>query len=274
MKFSIVTISFNQATFLERTIRSVLDQGYKDLEYIVVDPGSTDGSREIIRRYAADLGAVVLEPDEGPADGLNRGFNLASGDVFGYVNSDDLLLPGALQGASDYLRAHTEVDVVSGDCKIIDADDRWLRNSYSDQFRLNRYAYGSSILIQPSTFFRSSAYARTRGFNPANRSAWDAELFVEMALSGARFATTRELWSAYRLHAQSITGSARLRERQLEYDRAQFRRIMGRDRTRLDRIPATLYRLAKYIENPRDLAQRLRRGPVYGRMRPSAAEAG
>ena len=92
MRVSIVTISFNQAPYLERALQSVLTQSYPDVEYIVVDPGSSDGSREIIERYRSRLAGVVLEPDNGPADGLNREFAQASGEVFGHPNPDDVLL--------------------------------------------------------------------------------------------------------------------------------------------------------------------------------------
>ena len=100
MKFSIVTISFNQAPYLETAIRSVLDQNYPDLEYIIVDPGSTDGSRDIIERFRSRFAKIIFEPDQGPGDGLNKGFAHATGDILGYLNSDDALLPGALNGAA------------------------------------------------------------------------------------------------------------------------------------------------------------------------------
>lgn len=124
MKISIVTISFNQTCFLEEAICSVLEQGYPNVEYIVVDPGSTDGSREIIERYSDRIDKVIFEPDEGPADGLNKGFAHASGDVFGFLNSDDVLEPGALSGAARYFEARPEVDVVSGHSWIIDEEGR------------------------------------------------------------------------------------------------------------------------------------------------------
>src|SRR5215212_920496 len=114
MKFSIVTISFNQVRFLEQAIYSVLEQDHPSVEYIVVDPGSTDGSREIIERYRDRIDKVVFEPDKGPADGLNKGFAHASGDVFGFPNSDDILEPGTLSGVARYFETHPEVDLVSG----------------------------------------------------------------------------------------------------------------------------------------------------------------
>ena len=91
MKFSIVTISFNQARFLERAIVSVIEQKGVELEYIVVDPGSTDGSRDIIERHRDLIAHVVFEKDKGPADGLNKGFSHATGSIYGYLNADDVL---------------------------------------------------------------------------------------------------------------------------------------------------------------------------------------
>ena len=108
-RVSIVTISFNQAEFLERTIESVLAQDYPEIEYIVVDPGSTDGSREIIDRYRSRISKVILRPDRGAADGLNHGFAEATGEIFGFLNSDDLLLPGAASKAAGFFDKHQDV---------------------------------------------------------------------------------------------------------------------------------------------------------------------
>ena len=98
-RVSIVTISFNQAAFLERAIRSVVEQNYPLVEYIVVDPGSTDGSRDIIEKYRSRISKIIYEKDSGPANGLNKGFEAASGEIFGYINADDAYLPGALSKA-------------------------------------------------------------------------------------------------------------------------------------------------------------------------------
>ena len=97
LKISIVTLSFNQRAYLQEAIDSVLSQGYLDLEYIVVDPGSTDGSRDLIKSYGDRIAHCIFEPDRGAADGLNKGFERATGDVFGFLNADDLLFPGALR---------------------------------------------------------------------------------------------------------------------------------------------------------------------------------
>lgn len=265
MKFSIVTVSYNQAQFLERTICSVLDQDHPDLEYIVIDAGSTDGSRTLVEKYRPRIATVIFEPDRGAADGLNKGFVAATGELFGFLNSDDVLKPGALREAAAFLQSRPQVDVVSGDCEVIDAEDRLLRYSYSDRFSLPRYAYGTGVLMQPSTFFRASAYRRTRGFNIENRSSWDGELFVNMGSAGCRFARSGRVWSGYRLHGQSITGSAKLRTAQQQYQQRMFNEIMRRHPGPSDWVPTAGYRVLKYLENPRALMQRLFRGPVYGR---------
>ena len=97
LKISVVTISYNQAEFLERCIESVLNQNYPNLEYIIVDPGSTDGSRDIIKRYEKVFSHILLDPDNGPADGLNKGFAKATGDILYFINSDDVVLPDAFK---------------------------------------------------------------------------------------------------------------------------------------------------------------------------------
>jgi glycosyltransferase involved in cell wall biosynthesis len=270
VKFSLVTISFNQGRFLEQAIRSVLDQGYVDLEYIVVDPGSTDGSREIIAQYRSRISKIIFEPDAGPADGLNKGFACATGQIFGYLNADDLLLPHALATAVQYFEGHSQVDIASGHAIIINEMGDKLRVCYSDRFSLFRCAYRAVVLMQPSTFFRRTAFIRTSGFNSDNRSNWDGELFVDMALAGARFALVPTFLAAYRVHGESITGSGRLEELISLHGENMFRKIMGRERHRHDLLLAQVLRLMKHLLEPRNLYQRLANGPIYRRARARA----
>ncbi len=264
MKVSIVTISYNQAAFLERTLNSVLDQDYPDIEYIVVDPGSTDGSRDIIDRYRNRLARVVFEPDTGAADGLNKGFGYATGDVFAFLNSDDVLFPGAVRGAVERLAA-TRLDIVSGHALVINEHDRTLRVAYSERYSLKAYAYGTSIVIQPSTFFSREAFLRTKGFNVNNKSNWDGELFADMAIAGARFGLVDQVWSGYRLHGQSITSSGKLHQRIQDHQKRMFRKIIGRDERITDRLIALAFRIRKYLQNPTSLYERISRGPIYRR---------
>lgn len=261
-----MTISFNQAEFIERTIISVLSQKQDvDLDYIVIDAGSTDGSRKIIEKYKEGIDQIIFETDEGPSDGLNKGFSLAKGEIYGFLNSDDTLYPGALKAAIDYLTIHTEVDVVSGHAYIIDAKDIILRKSFSQPMALKQYAYGACIINQPSTFFRKAVFNNTKGFNKENRCNWDGELFVDMALTGAKFKVTNGFWSGYRLHSVSITASTKLDNAMRDFNVRMFEKIMGRPLQKYDRYFSLLCRLLRFIKNPIALWERLSKGKIYGR---------
>jgi glycosyltransferase involved in cell wall biosynthesis len=111
-RVTIVTPSFNQAGFLEETIRSVLSQEYPNLEYFIIDGGSTDGSVELIQRYANRLAGWVSEKDRGQADAINKGFSRATGEVIAWLNSDDIYCPGAIHAAVSALQAHPEYGMV------------------------------------------------------------------------------------------------------------------------------------------------------------------
>jgi glycosyltransferase involved in cell wall biosynthesis len=206
-KISVVTISFNQAEFLERTIKSVIEQDYPFIEYIVVDPGSTDGSREIIEKYRHRISHIVYEPDEGPADGLNKGFSLASGDIFAYLNSDDKLLPDTLKYIAAEFVKSPNTDVISGHGLIIDKDDKVLQKVFSHPFSLTSYAAGCCVLVQQSTFFKPDLFRAIGGFNKDNKLCWDGELMVDFALRGAKFKLVRKYLSCFRIYDNSITGS-------------------------------------------------------------------
>jgi len=265
MRFSIVTISFNQAPFLEATLRSVLEQDHLDIEYIVVDPGSTDGSREIIERYRDRLGQVIYQPDNGAAQGLNHGFAHATGEVFGFVNSDDILLPGAISRAALEFERDPVLDVVAGHAHIIDADGRWLRHSYADPFEERAFAYQACTICQQSTFFRADLFRRTAGFNEANRIAWDAELIVDLMRKAHGYRLIDAHLSAFRLHADAITGGATMTPDLEDFTRRQFARLMGREWRAQDQLARLAMLARKYARNPRALWQRLRYGSIYGR---------
>lgn len=265
MKITIVTVSYNQADFLERAILSVVDQGYKDLEYIIVDPGSTDGSRDIIEKFKIYFSRIIFESDAGAADGLNNGFKYATGDIFGFLNSDDTLLPESLTEVSKFFQEHPNIDVVSGHTRIIDSNDQVIRNSYSDRFSLISCVYGANTLMQPSTFFRAKCYREINGFNKNNTSNWDGELFVDIALKGGRFALVNKYWSCYRLHALSITSSKKMDSKTKEYTNYIFHKIMKRGKHFFDIPFVVFFRIIKYLCSPQSLYERLSKGAIYGR---------
>lgn len=212
MKISVVTISFNQASFLKECIESVLAQDYKYFEYIIVDPGSQDGSREIIEDYQTKFSGIVYEPDAGPADGLNKGFARATGEIFYYLNADDIVLPGSFRTAAEKFWERPDCDILLGRGYQLDQQGRFVRTLFpSRHWTPEGYAKGLSVAIQQSTFFRAKAYRAAGGFNAQNRTCWDGELIVDMVLAGATPHVLKNVLGAFRIYPESITGSQRLR---------------------------------------------------------------
>ncbi len=258
MKISVVTISYNQARFLEQAIRSVVGQDYGELEYIVVDPGSTDGSRDIIERCRPGISAVVYEPDKGPADGLNKGFSLATGEVFGFINADDALLPGALRKVADYFRKNPETDIVCGCGFMVDESGKPTMRKVPTQLSKRLYAYGAVTFFQQGIFFRKSAYRETQGFNPENRSCWDGELVLDMLINGRRAGILHEDLAVFRIHGASISGSGRLGEIYRQDCSRMFVKALGREMNAADRMLEKIFRLEKWLTNPRATLARVR----------------
>jgi len=251
LKISIVTISYNQAQFLERAICSIIEQGCNNLEYIVVDPGSTDGSRDIIERYRSKIGLIVYEPDSGPADGLNKGFSLATGEIFGFINADDALLPGALKKISDYFERNPQIDIVCGSGFKIDSTGRVIKRMMPTRFSKRLFIYGAVTLFQQGAFFRRTAFLETRGFNKDNRTCWDGELLLDMGINGRQFGVFYEDVAAFRIHESSISGSGRLVESYRNDCNRLFMKVMGRQMNLADRLLMRIYRLEKWLVNPR-----------------------
>lgn len=253
MKVSIVTISFNQGPYMEQALCSVLEQDYPNIEYIVVDAGSTDGSREIIERYKNRIAKVIFEPDNGAADGLNKGFRFASGEVFAFLNSDDYLLPGAVSRMVRAFNRYPSADIISGHAHVIDGEGNILYNEFSKPFSLRSYLSGCGMLIQQSTYFRAEAYRRTQGFNTSNITCWDGELMVDMAVTGARFRLLNQFIACFRIHPQSVSGSGRL---EAEYHQTIARIVAGLGQSTPQKI-SRLYCLFNQMKNPYGLIARL-----------------
>lgn len=198
-RISVVTISFNQAPYLEATLRSVLDQGYPNLEYIVIDGGSTDGSVDILERYRSRLHTLVIEPDKGQSDALCKGFARATGDILTWLCSDDLLDRGALFRVAGAFSTH-DVDLVAGGCRLIDAGGRQIgvhHNglpvgapvplSFGDLAGFCGVWQKSMYFYQPEVFFSRGIWEKAGGFID-RRLHWamDYDMFLRFALAGAR----------------------------------------------------------------------------------------
>ncbi|WP_310821101.1 glycosyltransferase family 2 protein [Stratiformator vulcanicus] len=198
---AIVTPSFNQGEFLGRTIESVLSQNYPRLEYIVQDGGSTDDSVEVIRFYETGLTKWVSAPDGGQADAIVKGFEKTSGELMGWVNSDDLLLPGALNAAANYLCEHPEIDVVYGHRILIDVEDReigrWVLPPHCSR-TLRWFDY----VPQETLIWRRSLWDRVGGIDPDFRFALDWDLLLRFIDAGANFARLPRFMGGFRVHEE------------------------------------------------------------------------
>jgi glycosyltransferase involved in cell wall biosynthesis len=253
-RVSIVTPSFNQAQFLEETIISVLEQDYPDIEYIIIDGGSTDGSVDIIHRYETQLAWWVSERDQGQTDALNKGFDKASGDILAWLNSDDTYLPGAISGAVEYLMSHPEAGMVYGDANLIDETGLVMGRFPARQTDYPRLMRGSVHIPQQAAFFRGDLWRKIGPLDPSFYFAMDYDLWVRLAKI-APLHYHPQLWANFRLHGagKSVASDDHCYPEMLRV----HRREGGRWLSRL-RLKAALRRAA-YAWLPVELRIRLRR---------------
>ena len=195
---SIITPSYNQSAYLEQTIQSVLGQQHVPLEYIVVDGGSTDGSLEIIQRYADRLAWWVSERDAGQADAINKGLGRASGEIVAWLNSDDLYLPEAVAQAVAALQNNPQAGLVFGDAITIDAEGRRLNRLSFGDWGL-RELMGFRIICQPAVFMRRSTLEQAGLLDPSYHFLLDHHLWIRIA-SLTPVVHVPEVWAAARHH--------------------------------------------------------------------------
>ena len=141
VKISIVTPSYNQSPYLEKTIQSVLNQNYPNLEYIIMDGGSTDGSVDIIKKYSKFITYWESNPDKGQADAIYRGFERASGDIIAWINSDDFYLDGALKAVGNYFSKYPSIEWLAGNGIIVDEDSHELLKCYTTKISFDHLYY-------------------------------------------------------------------------------------------------------------------------------------
>ena len=205
---SIITPSYNQGQFLEATIRSVLEQDYPRLEYIVIDGGSTDNSPQIIERYASRLAYWESQPDRGQAHAINKGLQRAQGDILGWLNSDDLLLPGVVSQAVQIFNQHPEVDAVYGRLERIDERGELLLTPSLPKDRVDfniEHVLDECVVNQPGSFWRRAVMERVGLLDERLRYSLDYEYWIRLALAGAHFMHLSEPVARFRLSSASKT---------------------------------------------------------------------
>jgi glycosyltransferase involved in cell wall biosynthesis len=200
-KVSIVTPSYNQAGFLEQTLHSVLSQGYPNLEYIVVDGGSTDGSRELIERYAGSLAWWISEKDTGQAEGINKGLARATGEIVAWLNSDDLYQPGAIAGAAAAFAAHPEAGMVFSDVLAVDGSGKATNLMRYGDWGLDELMT-FHIIGQPGVFLRRSILERAGLLDLDYHYLLDHQLWLRVA-QAAPIRHVPGIWAAARFHAEA-----------------------------------------------------------------------
>ena len=206
---SIVTPSFNQGRFLRRTIDSVLSQDYPHIEYLVLDGGSTDESVEILRDYG-DRFFWRSRRDRGQTDAINQGLRLARGDILAYLNSDDVLLPGAVARVVEYFQQNLGYDLIYGNARHIDEDDRSLGDYPTATYDFDRLLQ-SCCICQPATFWRRRVLDYIGLFDDSLHFAMDYEYWLRLGRSGGRLVHVPEFLACSRLYAETKTLSARMK---------------------------------------------------------------
>jgi hypothetical protein len=222
-RISIVTPCFNSARFLEATIQSVLEQHYPDLEYIVQDGGSSDGSASILQRYAPILSHCESRRDAGQANAVNLGFRHASGEIMAFLNADDLLLPGALRYVGSFFARNPEVDVVYGHRVLIEERGqeigRWVLPRHDDEI-----LSWADYVPQETLFWRRHIWERAGGhMDESFQFALDWDLLLRFRAAGARFVRLPRFLAAFRVHPGQKTAAQMAEVGAQEMDRLRER---------------------------------------------------
>jgi glycosyltransferase involved in cell wall biosynthesis len=265
-KVSIVTPSYNQADYIEETIRSMLLQGYPNLEYIIIDGKSSDHSVEIIKKYEPWLSYWVSESDRGQTHAVNKGFALCSGEILAWLNSDDTYEAGTLAAVAQKMSSDTSIDVLYGNVKITDEIGKVMAEVRSVPFNSQAFLYETvHIVAQSAVFWRRKMLVEVGDVNEALHYAMDRELLIRFMEHGANFSFIRKPLGTYRCHTQAKTSSEKSRAELLSIP--QMTAVTKRTDYLFWR---SVYRLRQYfwLIVQGDLAYMISR--AFARIRPSA----
>ena len=204
---SIVTPSYNQGRFIERTIESVLSQRYPKIEYVVIDGGSTDGTLEILKNYTNRIG-WVSKPDRGQTDAINKGMARVHGEIRAYLNSDDVLMPAAIERVVDFFQRNPDCDMVYGDAEYIDEEDRVIGRYPTADYSFGRLLQ-DCMVCQPAAFWRKRIADKIGPFDEKCNYAMDYDYWLRIAKSSGNISFLPEKLANSRLYKETKTRSAR-----------------------------------------------------------------
>lgn len=265
-QISVVTPSYNQARYIEATILSILNQNYPDLQYIIVDGGSTDGSQDIIRKYASRLAWWTSEPDHGQADAINKGMDRASGTILAFLNSDDCYKPGTLIRIGEMFAADPDLDFLYGDTEFIDANGAslYIHKEIAFDFLMGSFFGFGPIMPQPSTFWRKAVWNECGQFDASLNFNLDGDFFsravvgrtvkhIPYVLSQSRFHESSKTVSGYQSH-DSRQHDEHLAEVTRSYNRLSIAKI----------IPFQYSKPIRWAYRSKRVLKRLLRGHYLG----------
>jgi glycosyltransferase involved in cell wall biosynthesis len=208
-KISVITPSYNQGYFLERTILSVLNQKYPNIEYIIIDGGSTDNSVDIIKKYSHYISYWVSEKDNGQSNALNKGLAKATGDIFAYLASDDILMPGILNKAANLFKDDLSLDAVFGNKLLINKDDNIVgerRIVYSKHFSKIGFLSSSGFgLYVDSAFIKRDVLNFLNGFDESLNVCMDVDVVMKLLVNNSNIKAIKDPIIGFRLHEQCKT---------------------------------------------------------------------
>lgn len=242
-RISIITPSFNQVQFLERTILSILNQGYPNLEYIIIDGGSTDGSVDLIKKYANHLKYWASEKDDGQSQAINNGLKLATGDWVAWQNSDDIFYPGTFESLANAARKNSQSSLIIGNMNLIDEQDKVINDlKYVTPTYQSVLAEGM-VLTNQAAFWRRSIHEKIGYLNEDLHYGFDFEWFLRVLQNG-RASHVNKIWGGLRMHAQTKTSQFQtLFDR--EYDQIREGRRASRTQLRLQQLRRLCLMLAR-----------------------------